>query len=211
MQSGRQKPWIIKQKSAGLRCIVRQKQRANARRLQHSKWCATTTAWWRWKQSRHFVGESLLAVQRCIPRNQVVRNRRHCEEFPWSWNGKQSLDHDMSSITKRDNILGERHGSLLSRSRHLPRENSRLSVALQSHQQLNLHQVALCLWWSAVRVLKSYEHVDEPANGHDLFQLGASALYHGGPTRANGLSKHERGILSKKSIEFFSSDFCLCK
>lgn len=72
---------------------------------------------------------------------------------------------------------GKEHRPVLPGPRHLSCEDSRLSVAIQSHQRLNLHQIALHLRRSLVPVPESYEFLDIPIDGDNLFQSCPSALH----------------------------------
>lgn len=92
-------------------------------------------------------------------------------------------------------FAGERHGQMLPRPRHLPGENPRISVALQPHQQLNLHKVALRVRRSPVRVPEKDKYIDVPGDGHDLLQPGASALHCRGAERKDDLPRHARRLL----------------
>lgn len=85
VQSGRQKSRLHEEKSSEFRCFIRAQHRL-ARRKHSSR--RASSARRGWKQSRTFGGKSIFTLQRSFSGHQVVRNWRHCEEFPRSWNCK---------------------------------------------------------------------------------------------------------------------------
>lgn len=89
VQPGRQESRLDEKESAGLCSVVRAKQRCQSGRegIRRTGRRAGFFERRRGEQPRAAGWKSFLAVQRSFPRYQMVRHRRHREEFPRSRNG----------------------------------------------------------------------------------------------------------------------------